>query len=149
MLKTVNQVLEDLIETVEDGKKGFREAADHLDEERPDIARRMREFADERERFSAELREIAAAEGLEIVEDGSIAGAVHRGWISIKDALSSNDTHAVLAAAETGEDHAVEEFEAALGEELPAGVREIVARQAAAVRDAHDAVKALRDGQEV
>lgn len=149
MLKTANQVLEDLIETLEDGKKGFRQAADHLDEERPDIARQMRDFADERERFSAELREVAAAEGIEIVEEGSVAGALHRGWISIKDALSTNDTHAVLAAAETGEDHAVEEYEAALKEQLPTQVQEIVARQAAAVRDAHDAVRALRDGQEV
>ncbi len=149
MLKTVNQVLEDLVETLEDGKKGFRQAADQLDEERPDVAGRLRQFADEREQFSAELREIASSEGMDIVEEGSVAGSVHRGWIALKDALAANDTHAVLAAAETGEDHAVAEFEAALEEELPSQIREIIARQAMAVKEAHDAVRALRDREEV
>lgn len=149
MLKTANQVLDDLIETLEDGKKGFRQAAEHLEEERADIARQLREYADQRERFSTELREIASSEGIEVTEDGSIAGTVHRGWISLRDALSANDAHAVLAAAETGEDHAVSEYEDALEEELPSRVREIVARQAAAVRDVHDAVRGMRDREEV
>lgn len=149
MLKTANQVLDDLIETLEDGKKGFRQAAEHLEEERADIARQLREYADQRERFSTELREIASSEGIEVTEDGSIAGTVHRGWISLRDALSANDAYAVLAAAETGEDHAVSEYEDALEEELPSRVREIVARQAAAVRDVHDAVRGMRDREEV
>lgn len=145
MLKTVDQVLKDLIETLEDGKKGFQEAAERLDDGRADIANRLRGFADQRQRFSAQLRRLAGERGIQIDEGGSLAGAVHRGWIAVKDAMAG-DAHAVLSAAESGEDHAVAEFESALDEgDLPSDIREVVAGQAAAVKETHDAVRNMRD----
>ncbi|WP_235498914.1 PA2169 family four-helix-bundle protein [Knoellia sp. Soil729] len=68
---------------------------------------------------------------------------MHRGWISLKDALTGADAAGVLGAAVTGEDHAVSEYETALEQELSAGFREVVARQHQAVVSARDAVKAL------
>jgi uncharacterized protein (TIGR02284 family) len=59
--------------------------------------------------------------------------------------LTGDDAHPVLAAAESGEDHAVSEYEDALAMDLPSQVRELVARQAVEVRAAHDVVKAMRD----
>ena len=139
-------VLEDLIETLEDGRKGFEQAADHLaDSDDPAIAIDLRRFAQQRAEFSVELREIAGRHGFEIEEEGSVAGALHRGWLSLKDAVTGDDPKAVLSAAEEGEDHAVSEFEDALDQELPADVRSVVERQAQSVRAAHDRVKALRD----
>lgn len=145
MLKTVDQVLNDLIETLEDGRKGFQEAAERLDDSRADIANRLRQFADQRQQFSAQLRRLAGDRGIQIDEGGSLAGAVHRGWIAVKNAMAG-DAHAVLSAAETGEDHAVSEFESALDEEnLPPDVREVLAAQAAVVKETHDAVRGMRD----
>ena len=54
---------------------------------------------------------------------------MHRGWLSLKDALTGDDAGAVLKAAATGEDHAVSEYEKALEMDLSAGFREVVARQ--------------------
>lgn len=147
-MKTENvNVLEDLIETLEDGKKGFEKAAERLEKDgRTDIAGRMREFSQERARFSQELRDLAAREGVEIKEDGSMAGAFHRGWITLTDALTGDDPSAVLSAAESGEDHAVAEFEKALtSAELGEAANAVVARQAAEVKAAHDEVRTFRD----
>lgn len=141
-------VLEDLIETLEDGRKGFEQAAERIeDSDEPALAIDLRRFAQERAEFSIELRELAGSHGVEIEEEGSTGGALHRGWMSLKDALTGDDPGAVLAAAEAGEDHAVSEYEDALGEDLPANVRSVVERQARAVKSAHDKVRALRDSR--
>lgn len=139
-------VLEDLIETLEDGRKGFDQAAERLEEgDHGTIAVDLRRFAQERADFSVELRNVAAQHGIDIAEEGSVAGAMHRGWLTLKDALTGDDPTAVLGAAETGEDHAVSEYDDALGKDLPVDVRSIIERQAVAVRRAHDEVKRLRD----
>ncbi|MGF1665405.1 MAG: PA2169 family four-helix-bundle protein [Acidimicrobiia bacterium] len=143
---SIGSVLEDLIETLEDGRKGFEQTADKLAEaERPDLAERMRAFSNQRTRYSAELRSLAAGEGITIDEDGSLAASMHRGWIALKDALSSNEAGAVLGAAETGEDAATRQYRDALAADLPPHIRAVVAEQAIAIEAAHDEVKALRD----
>lgn len=140
-------ILEDLVETLEDGREGFQKAAERLgDDGFPDLAQRMIQFSDQRARLSAELREIGLTEGIELEGQGTVTGAMHRGWISLKDALTGDSPHAVLAAAETGEDHAVTEFEKALqDQDLPVDWRPVITAQADAVRSAHDEVRALRD----
>ena len=140
-------VIESLLETVEDGKIGFAEAADKLDQDgNPTLAAEMRELSQERLRMANELRSLATAEGVSIGNgEGTVAGAVHRGWMSFRDAISGDDAHAVLAAAEQGEDHAVAEFERALESEVPTAVRAVIERQYAEVRAAHDRVRDLRD----
>jgi uncharacterized protein (TIGR02284 family) len=139
-------VIDNLIETLEDGRLGFQQAADTLAETDPNLASRLRELGAERERFSAELRETASRQGYSVSEEGSVAGAAHRGWITLKEALASNDRLAVLGAAETGEDHAVANFESALESELSGEVRAVVVKQMNAIRKAHDEVRSLRDG---
>ena len=142
----VGSVLEDLIQTLEDGRKGFSEAAEKLQANgRADLASKMTEFSAERARFSGELRMAAKGMGFDITEGGSGAGALHRGWIALKDALTGDDAHPVLAAAESGEDHAVKEYEEALAANLPPQIHDVVAKQATKVQAAHDAVRAMRD----
>jgi uncharacterized protein (TIGR02284 family) len=141
-------ILADLVETLEDGREGFRQAAVKLaDDGHPDLARAMSRFSEERARLSAELREAALARGVEIEADrGSSLGAVHRGWMALKDSLSGSDPHAVLAVAESGEDHAVDEYDRALSRpDLPEDLRPVIVDQAQRVRSAHDEVRDLRD----
>ena len=54
----------------------------------------------------------------------------------------------ILDSVEAGEDNAKDAYKKALGGSLPAGVAEIVRRQAASVQKAHDKVKSLRDTAE-
>jgi uncharacterized protein (TIGR02284 family) len=128
-------VVEDLIETLEDGRKGFDQAADKIaNDDRADLATKFRELSAERARFSAQLREWAGSKSVEIREEGSIGGAMHRGWISLKDALTGDSAEAVVEAVKTGEKHAVTEYEDALEKDLDASLRQIVEMQATSVR---------------
>lgn len=140
--------IKDLVETLEDGHRGFLQVSEKLaGEGQADVARRMSEFAEQRERFAAELRSYSKTNlGEEIEENGSVAAALHRGWIALADALTGDDPHAMLAAAEAGEDHAVAEFKDALDDSSVTGeLRAIITRQAGEVRTAHDEVRSLRD----
>jgi uncharacterized protein (TIGR02284 family) len=145
-MSTDAEVTKDLIETLEDGKDGFAKGAEKLAADgSPDVAATFREFSAQRARFSDELRELGAHHGDDIDESGSVAAAVHRGWMSLKDALSGSDPKGVLDVAEQGEDHAVKQFEKALTEDISASLRTVVERQYRDVQAAHDTVRALRD----
>ena len=140
------KVTKDLIETLEDGRKGFNDAADKLaDTNRADLAPKFRELAEQRAGFSAELETMAAAYGDDIDEDGSVLAAAHRGWMSLKDALAGSDPDGVLDAAEQGEDHAVAEYQKALDEDISENLRQTIQRQFTSIQSAHDEVKRLRD----
>lgn len=147
MPETAHSMLEELLATVENGRRGFAEAADKLDADRhPALAADMRDLAEQRLRMSNELKALAASEGPPIEAGaGTVAGAMHRTLMGLRDALTGDDPYAVLAAAEQGEDHAVSEFEKALAEELPMTVRTVVQRQHEEVLTAHERVRALRD----
>ena len=100
----------------------------------------------QRARFAVELRSKAQSPDERDSEmTGSAAGALHRGWINLKSAVTRGDDHAVLAECERGEDSAVEEFKKALDDGLSAPVQQIVSRHYAEIKLAHDRVKHLRD----
>ena len=140
-----HSVIKDLVQTLEDGRKGFGDAADSLaDDGNTQLADQFRGYAQQRAKFADELRTAATEAGESIDEDGSIAGALHRGWISMKDALTGDSAEAVVKAAESGEEHAVKEYDKALeDDDLDASVRTLVERQRDEIRTAHQRVQEL------
>jgi uncharacterized protein (TIGR02284 family) len=135
----------ELVETLKDGERGYAAAAEKLrDGEHPEWATTLQRFSEQRAGFWREIVDLGHAYGDDVDESGTVAAAVHRGWIALKDALTGDDAEAVLKAAVTGEDHAVSEYEDALKMDLSAGFREVVVRQQAAVVAARDEVKALQ-----
>ena len=80
---------------------------------------------------------------------GSMAGALHRGWLDIKSVVTGKDDHAILAEAERGEDVAKNAYESALNEPLPASAETLVEQQAVKIRQAHDDVRSLREREKV
>lgn len=144
-MSTDESVTEDLVETLEDGKKGYAEAAEKLEEYDPAIAATFRELSSQREQFSRELRELADNYGDHVEESGSAAAALHRGWISLRDALAGSNPDGLLAAVKQGEDHAVGKFEDASSKDISDGLRTIVQRQLSEVVTARDRVSAMLD----
>jgi len=139
----VVSVLENLIETCKDGEKGYKDAAEHV--KRSDLKGYFNEQSMERGRFATELQSQLARVGKPDKKvSGSASAAMHRAWIDTKVALGGGD-HTILESVEKGEDNAKETYQKALSGALPAGVDEIVRRQAASVQKAHDKVKMLRD----
>jgi uncharacterized protein (TIGR02284 family) len=135
----------ELVETLKDGERGFASAAEKLrDGDRPEWATTLQRLSEQRAGFRREIVEMGHEYGDDVDESGSVAATLHRGWISLKDAVTGDDAGSVLGAAVTGEDHAVSEYEKAEKADLSAGFREVVARQHAAIVTARDEVKALQ-----
>jgi uncharacterized protein (TIGR02284 family) len=136
-------VVEALIETSKDGQKGYQDAAEHV--KRSDLKTYFMQQSAERGRFAQELQvELAKLGKPEKKVSGSVAGAMHRAWLDTKANLGGGDK-TILESVEAGEDRAKEAYQKAFGGNLPAGLSEIVRRQATSVQQAHDKVRMLRD----
>ena len=141
--KEVVSVLNDLIETAKDGEYGFAKCAERV--KSGSIKETLQRRSADCRLAAQELRAVVAQYGGEPEDSGSVLGAMHRGWVSVKDALSVHSDHAVLEEAERGEDHALARYRKALKAELPDHVRALVQRQLAGAQANHDQVKVLRD----
>jgi uncharacterized protein (TIGR02284 family) len=143
--KEIISTINGLIETLKDGQQGFREASEAVKDTQ--LKSLFNEYSLQRAQFAGELQSKAIGLGEHDPEDSSsTAGAMHRAWINLKSAITSQDDHAILAECERGEDSAVAEYKKAMEEqELSAPIRETISRQYADVKSAHDRIKALRD----
>jgi uncharacterized protein (TIGR02284 family) len=139
----VISTLNDLIETCKDGQEGFRQAADGV--ERSDLKSLFFEFSQQRAHFAGELQSLVQSLGGDPETSGSTAGALHRGWINLKSAVTGKDEKAILNECERGEDSAKKAYKDALEEPLPANIMEVVQNQYSSILQAHDRVKMLRD----
>lgn len=143
MKDDVESVLNELIETSKDGEKGFVKAAE--DAHDAELKSLFTQCAQRCSEGAAELQSQVRAQGGSPAKTGSAAAALHRGWISIKEAVSSRDDKAILEECERGEDYAKAQYRKALEQDLPANVRAIVERQYQGVIANHDRVRTLRD----
>ena len=143
-MKKENTVLNNLIETLKDGQEGFKQAAESV--RNPALKSLFSEYSQQRSRFATSLQAEARKLGEEKPESSSSAtGALHRGWINLKSAITGGDEHAILAECERGEDSAVEEYKKALDDGLSPSAQELVSRQFAEIKAAHDRIRSLRN----
>ena len=143
MAHTFESTLNELIETSKDGEQGFRKAAQ--DARDPQLKSLFGACAQRCADGARELQQIVRANGGDPERRGSVAGALHRGWISLKESLTNRDDKAILEECERGEDYAKAQYKKALEQDLPADVRTVVERQYAGVLANHEKVRALRD----
>jgi uncharacterized protein (TIGR02284 family) len=139
----VIDVLRDLAECCLDGEYGFRACAEQA--KAPELKSVFLQRADDCRNGWMELNEQIIGCGGKVEEHGSAAGAMHRGWVAVKSALSTYDDKAVLEEAERGEDNAKARYMKALQKPLPAQAKMVVERQMQGVQRNHDQVKMLRD----
>ena len=145
-MSTDARIAKDLVETLKDGRDGFTAAAERLrGSDQPELAATMQRLAEQRAQFAGEIVAMGHDYGDDVDESGSAAGALHRGWLKVKDAVTGDDAGSVLGAAVTGEDHAVSEYEKALGEDLSDGFRSVLQRQHDSVVAAREEVSQLQD----
>lgn len=144
--KETISTLNSLIETLKDGQEGFRQASEAVKDSQ--MKSLFSELSLQRSKFAGELQNHVIQLGeSEPEKTSSTAGALHRAWINMKSAITSQDDHAILSECERGEDSAVAEYKKAMEDDsrLSSPIRETVSRQYTAVKAAHDQVKALRD----
>ncbi|RYF24587.1 MAG: PA2169 family four-helix-bundle protein [Comamonadaceae bacterium] len=139
----VADVLDDLLESCRDGEYGFRTAAEHAEsaELQGLFLRHSAECGSAALELEREIRNL----GKEPSTGGTMSGALHRGWVSVKSVLTTHDDKAVLEECERGEDAAVARYRKALETPLPPALRTLVERQAQGAKRNHDEVRNLRD----
>jgi uncharacterized protein (TIGR02284 family) len=134
--------LEELIQLNTDSATGFDNAAELVDN--AGLADFMRRIASERREQARQLQAIVATQGGEPRQGGSMTAAAHRMWTNLRSSMGGG-AHAVLSEAESGEDHMVARYELALAGMNGTTVGALLQQHRAAVRDAHDRIKQLRD----
>jgi uncharacterized protein (TIGR02284 family) len=138
------EVLNDLIETCRDGQQGYATAA--KDAKDAELMRVFTHYSAQRGDYVRELQERVRELGGDPDKHGTVSGTLHRGWVNLKTALTTQEPHAVLAECERGEDAAVQNYRDAMqSAELDMASRSLVQKQAAGVKEAHDRIKELRD----
>jgi uncharacterized protein (TIGR02284 family) len=139
--KRIASTLNDLVETCRDGQDGFRSAAEGVND--ADLKALFNRYSAQRGEYAAELQALVSGLGVKPETTGSAAGAVHRGWIKIKEAVTGKDVASIVSEAERGEDVAKESYRKALQENLPTNIRTVVQKQYSGVLEAHDSVRRL------
>lgn len=142
-MNDIRSALNDLIETCKDAQEGFIGSAEKLKD--TEIRTLFLKLSRQRSQFAGELQSEVTKIGGEPATSGTTGGAIHRGWVGMKAALSSDSDHAILEEAERGEDGAVKNYREALNKDLPSDLRRIVLQQYEEVQQSHNLIHELRD----
>ena len=132
-----------LIATCRDGEHGFNACATHA--QASQLKTLFRERADAYRSAAETLQNVVSRSGVEPDASGSVSGALHRGWVSLRSTLPGDDNVAMLNEAERAEDRALTRYRDALSQSLPADIRLMVEHQLRAARQSHDRIRLLRD----
>ena len=136
---TLNTLIGTLIDSIE----GYQKAAADTTNSR--FAEMFNARARERQQAVTKLQAAVARLGGNPEDDGTTAGAAHRGWINLKEAILGNDDEAIVNEVERGEDYLKAKFEAARDHvDLPAEARAAVEEAWTSVRAGHDEMSALK-----
>ncbi len=143
-MHTVIPTLNLLIETCNDGIKGYHSAANAIDN--PQYRRLFEQFSQQRKRFAHTLgRTVVTFGGQPERRETPILASIHRVWLSVRAYFSTNTIWAVLDECERGESVAVINYQRALSDDLPEGIRSIVQEQFTTLQITHKRICALRD----
>lgn len=146
-LKAINS----LLETCKDGEKGFKTAAESVDN--PQLKAELNRFAQQRANFRNELESCARQLGGSAENETSVAGlamdaagAVHRGWINLKSAITGHDNKAILSECENGDAAALKTYETVMSSStIPMNVKSVLQKQHDEIEAAKAAVSSLKN----
>jgi len=90
----VVQNLNNLIETAKDSAEGFKTAAENV--KSPSTKQKFEDYSDQRQHFCKDLQERVKGLGGTPETTSSTLGAIHRGWVNLKSALTLGDRAIVI-----------------------------------------------------
>lgn len=139
----VAEVINDVIETVQDGVDGYRRAAQ--DARSSDLKTLFQNFADQRVRFKNELQDLVTQFGGRPETRGSTAAQLHRGWIDLKSTLTGRDDESILEECKNGDEVALNVYQRKLNEhtDLPSNVYSVLQSQHTSIQEACNRVRLL------
>ena len=131
----ISNRLNELIEKNMNAKDGYSKATDIV--ENDTIKNFFNDRAVERARFVKELRSEVWDNNEIPNNSGTVTGEIHRSWMSLKSAFSSNDEEAMLEETIRGEKASLEEYNEILSETtLPSSTMTMLSEQRNAIKSA-------------
>ena len=135
--------LNTLIGTLVDSVEGYQKAA--ADTENTRYAEMFNQRARERHRAIRNQQRGGPRRGGEPEDDGTTTGAVHRGWMNLKEAVLGQDDETIVKTVEEGEDYLKNKFETVLNNtDLPAEAQTAVQEAWQSVKAGHDQMSQLK-----
>lgn len=136
--------LQGLLEKSYDAENGYKEAMLKADSAR--LSSYLKEKAALRNRFANELTDTILKLNETPKESGSTTGTLHRTWMNIKDALSSNSDEGILEECIRGEKASVEEYKESLEANFyPPHITSMITNQKIEVENSLKTFKKLED----
>lgn len=139
----VISTLNGLLKISNDGEAGFNKAAELA--KRADLKTVFATAASRCKEGATELETHIRSLGGDPSHSGTVGGALHQAWTSLRSSVTAMDDLAVLEECERGEDSAKSAYAAALQKDLPSEIRPVVERQYQGVKENHDRVRDLRN----
>jgi uncharacterized protein (TIGR02284 family) len=104
----ITKRLNDLLARTYDAEKGYKLAQDKTDN--ISVKKFLSDKVQQRYNFGHELKEEIKNFGELPEKGGSVKGDLHRTWMNLSTALSSNNTEQILEEVERGEKASLEEY---------------------------------------
>lgn len=140
----VGKKLNELLERTYDAEKGFKKAADNVDNAR--LKNYFERKAQERYDFGHALKNEIRQFGQEVDKGDSLTGKAHRSWMNLKNLFSSDEEEAMLEEVQKGEKAAVEEYDDILSEtNLPASTENLLKQQRQKIESGLANIKSMED----
>ena len=140
--RSERSVLNDLITSCNDGARGLGYAANHVNNTA--VRKLFKDMTSQRERFAIDLLPHAQRLGGANESEGTMAATLHRGWMTISDALTGDSDQAIVREVERGETAALAAYQDALEGMLSQDARDLIEQQLAEIRQGHDRIRLLR-----
>jgi len=138
-------VLNDLIRVNNDRILGYEKAIHETKQEDTDLKILYASMVAESHRMKIALATEVQSLGAKVETGTSASGKIYRIWMEMKAAFSGHSRHSILSNIETIEDAAQKAYRAALENELPAFIRDLLTRQQETLEASHEEVRSLRD----
>ncbi|QWX85024.1 PA2169 family four-helix-bundle protein [Cellulophaga sp. HaHaR_3_176] len=143
-IKEIESKMNSIIQKNEDAIKGYEKAAENA--KSVGLQSYFNSKILERRNFLVNLKSAAPALDLREGIEGSVTGAIHRTWMDVKTAFSSNDDEAVLEEAIRGDKAAIEEYNEVLADvHLPVEAASIIRQQRDWLMDDLKQIKSMED----
>lgn len=93
-----------LVQVNKDAEAGFLNAAGNV--QNSELETQFANYAKQHGKFAADLQKEIERLGENPPDSGTVGGAVHRGWMDVKSALTGHSAAAILSSCEDGEQSA-------------------------------------------
>ena len=134
--------LNSLLEKHNDAVRGYQEAAEEV--KAPSLKTFLERNANTRRTFAQDLKQEVVSLGGNPEDDTSVAADLHRGWINLKSAFSSENDEAVLEECIRGEEAAIKDYDETMRSgDVPTGLSTKLQSQRDQIQQAHSELKSL------